>query len=75
MSEQATIVGDVAYRLGDGPMQQIPKGPVAFEVATSDVTISWGDGETRESTAIPRGEFNRYVQEKAIRLEAGQTVT
>ena len=70
MTEHATIVGTVEYRLGDGPNCEIPKGPVSFELGPNDVTLSWGDGETRESTAIPRTDFSRYVVEKAIELQA-----
>lgn len=71
MSAQATIVGTVEYRLGDGPMQEIPKGPVEYDVAITDVTLTWSDGDTREATAIPRADFSRYVSENAIQLEAG----
>lgn len=70
MAEHATIVGHVEYRLGDGPKHEIPKGPVEFELDTTDVSLSWGDAETRESAAIPRSEFSRYVLEEAIQLDA-----
>jgi hypothetical protein len=70
MTEHATIVGTVEYRLGDGPNREIPKGPVSVELSTNDVTLTWGEGETRESTAIPRTEYSRYVVEKAIELRA-----
>jgi len=69
MAEHATITGHVEYRLGDGPTHEIPTGPVEFELDTTDVTLTWGEGESRESAAIPRTEFSRYVVENAIRLD------
>ncbi len=67
-TEHATIVGTVEYRLGDGPKEEIPKGEVIYELGVDDVTLTWGEGEDHQSTAMPRTEFSRYVVEKAIVL-------
>ena len=62
----ADIRGTVEYRLGDGPLCSVPKGPVEVETAGNDVTLSWGSGQTRQSAAIPASDFSRYVASKAI---------
>jgi hypothetical protein len=62
----AEVRGDVEYRLGDGPLCLVPKGQIEIDTAANDVTLSWGNGETRQSTAIPAGDFSRYVVSKAI---------
>jgi hypothetical protein len=62
----ATIRGTVEYRLGDGPLCSVPKGPVEVETAGNDVTLSWGNDETRQSAAIPASDFSRYVAGKDI---------
>lgn len=62
----ADIKGIVEYRLGDGPLCSVPQGPVEIETGANDVTISWGNDETRQSAAIPAGDFSRYVADKAI---------
>jgi hypothetical protein len=69
MSRQARITGKVEYREGDGPMIVIRPGPCEVEEGDLDVTISWVDGETHGSTAIPKPDFERYVARKAIELD------
>lgn len=68
MAKAARIVGNVSYREGDGPSVAIRRGPVEITETELDVTISWTDGETRGSTAIPLGDFKRYVAKKDIVL-------
>jgi hypothetical protein len=65
-SARADVRGTVEYRLGDGPLCSVPKGPIEIETAENDVTLSWGSGDTRQSAAIPAGDFSRYVASKAI---------
>lgn len=64
----AQVQGDVEYRLGDGPLETVPRGDVELDVGIGDVTLSWGSDETRQSAAIPSADFKRYVAEKAIVL-------
>jgi hypothetical protein len=69
MARQARIVGNVTYREGDGPQIPIRPGPCEIVESEQDVTISWTDGETHGSTAIPLSDFKRYVAKKDIVLE------
>lgn len=70
MSRSAHIVGLVEYREGDGPAIVIRPGPCEVEQTAQDATISWVDGESRGSAAMPIGDFNRYLQSHAIRFAA-----
>jgi len=67
------IVGKVEYREGDGPKVLIRPGPVDLALTATDVTLSWTDGETRGSAAMPLTEFTRYRHEGAIVYEPAQT--
>lgn len=68
MSKKARITGEVVYREGDGANIVIPSGPCEFEETAQDVTLSWIDGDTRGSTAIPLADFKRYVTTCAIQV-------
>jgi hypothetical protein len=72
MSQHAIIRGEVNFRAGDGPLIPIPDGPVEMELADDSVTFGWLDADgTRESAAIPRDEYERYLKEGSIRLVNG----
>ena len=62
MSQQATVRGTVVYRLGDGPACEVPKGPVEVDRSPQDVTLSWQVEDVRQSAAIPRADFARFVE-------------
>jgi hypothetical protein len=68
MARQARIVGTVTYREGDGSSIAIRPGACEIVESEQDVTISWVDGDTRGSTAIPLTDFKRYVATKHIVL-------
>ena len=68
MPQQARVVGKVEYRQGDGPTATIRPGPVEVETTATDATLSWTEGETHGSAAIPIHDFNRYVSKGAIEL-------
>jgi hypothetical protein len=68
MAKQARIRGRVEYREGDGPTMPIPTGPCEIEETELDATISWVDGNTRDSAALPIADFRRYVKTKAIEI-------
>jgi hypothetical protein len=70
MSQPAHITGKVEFREGDGASMTIPPGPCEVEVTPLDVTISWVDGETHGSAAMPVSDFKRYVANHAIELDA-----
>jgi hypothetical protein len=50
----------------------IPQGPVEFQESEFDVTLSWAEGDTRGSTAMPLSDFQRYLASRAITVEGGQ---
>jgi len=68
MSKKARVNGKIEYREGDGMNLAIPRGPVEIDETILDVTISWVDGETHGSTAIPLADFKRHVADKAIEV-------
>ena len=69
-SKQGRVVGKVTYREGDGAQMVIRTGPCEITVTNLDVTISWTDGDTRGSTAMPLAEYTRYLTSGAIELDA-----
>ena len=68
MTQQAEVTGKVEYRQGDGPTATIRPGPVEVETTPTDATLSWSDGETHGSAAMPIQDFRNYVAEGAIEL-------
>lgn len=70
MTQRAQVQGPVDYRLGDGPLQRVPRGEIEIEVGEADVTLSWDQDETRQSTAMPKADFARYLAAKAIVVDA-----
>lgn len=72
MTQQGRIVGTVEFRPGDGPKMPIPQGRVEIDLSRADATLSWTDGQTHGSAAMPLAEFRRYVAEGAIELPGGR---
>lgn len=70
MTHSAHITGKVEYREGDGPNITIRPGPCEVEETELDATISWTDGESRGSAAMPLADYRRYVSSKAIQIVA-----
>lgn len=70
ITHPGSIRGKVEYRQGDGPNIVIRPGLVAVQLTTNDATLSWDDGETRGSAAMPIGDFRNYVKQGAIKLDA-----
>ncbi len=72
MAQTAEVVGTVEYREGDGAALRIRKGPIQVITTELDATLSWDDdaagGETRGSTALPLTDYQRFVDEGAIRV-------
>ncbi|HSI56243.1 MAG TPA: hypothetical protein VLA16_01720 [Ideonella sp.] len=66
MAKTAQIVGTVTYREGDGPEILIRPGLCEVDVNELDVTLTWSDGDTHGSTAMPTGDFQRYLTTQAI---------
>lgn len=55
------IRGPLTYREGDGVEIEIPLGPCEIEVTELDATITWVDGDSHGSAAIPLTDYARYV--------------
>ncbi len=70
MSQSARIVGKVEYREGDGPNINIRPGPCQVEETALDATISWTDGDTHGSAAMPLADYRGYLSSKDIQLLA-----
>jgi hypothetical protein len=69
MIKVARISGKVEYREGDGPNITIRPGPCEVEETGQDATISWSDGDTRGSAAMPMADFRHYVASQAIQID------
>lgn len=67
-TEQATVTGEVRFRMGDGPMRTVPPGPVALTLTATDATLSWTTDDTAQTAALPIHEFNRMVRDGALKL-------
>lgn len=70
MTQSAQIQGTVETRQGDGATFVIRPGPVQVQTTASDATLSWTDGETHGTAAMPIANFHAYVLQGAIRLHA-----
>ena len=69
MINSARIIGKVEYREGDGPNITIRQAPCQVEEGQLDATISWTDGDSRGSAAIPIDACRRYVSNKVLVVE------
>ncbi len=69
-TQPGRISGTVEYREGDGPMIAIRHGAVGVQLTATDATLSWTDGDTRGSAAMPINIFRNYVSLGAIKLDA-----
>lgn len=67
---QAYVIGTVEYREGEGPMLTIPPGAIEVETTATDAVLSWSDGATRGSGAMPYANFCQYVAHGAIRVDS-----
>ena len=70
MTQSAQVRGKVEYREGDGTNIVIRPGPVEVETTPTDATLSWTDGETHGSAAIPIADFRNYVTKGLITLHS-----
>jgi hypothetical protein len=69
MTKSARITGKVEYREGDGANITIRPGPCEVEVTDLDATVSWTDGDSHGSAAIPIANFRSYIASKAIQID------
>ena len=64
--QQAQVRGRLTYREGDGVEMVVPPGPCEVDVTELDATLSWTDGDTHGSTAIPLADYRRYLVEGQV---------
>jgi hypothetical protein len=74
MIKKARITGKVEYREGDGANITIRPGPCEVDETELDATISWTDGDSRGSAAMPISDYRRYVASHAIQMDGTQAV-
>ena len=67
----ARIAGPVEFRAGDGPQLKIPEGNCQVLMADDSVVLTWAEGGQSLTAAIPKIEFDRYIEEGAIVLGRG----
>lgn len=68
MTQRAQILGKVTYREGDGVHIVIRPGAVEVQTTASDATLSWTDGASHGSAAMPLGDFRAYLAQGLITL-------
>ena len=67
--KRGQIRGKLTYREGDGMDMLIPEGPCEMEITALDVTLTWVDGETHGSTAIPLSDYHQHVMDGSLVVE------
>jgi hypothetical protein len=67
--KHARIIGKVEYREGDGTNIAIRLGPCEVVETALDVTISWTDGDTNGSAAIPLDDYRLHLANHAIEVD------
>jgi hypothetical protein len=71
MEANARINGQVDYRAGDGPLLRVPLGPCTVELGADSAVLSWDEEGKAMSTAIPRVDYDRFVDEGRIVMRGG----
>lgn len=69
MTKSAHITGKVEYREGDGANLRIRPWPCEVDETPLDATISWTDGDSHGSAAMPIADFRSYIASKAIWID------
>ena len=72
MIQTAHITGNVEYREGDGANIRIRIGQCEVEETELDATISWTDGDSHGSAAIPIADYRRHIASGAIQLDGSK---
>jgi hypothetical protein len=67
----ARIAGPVEFRAGDGPQLKIPEGNCQILMADDSVVLTWTENGQSLTAAIPKIEFDRYIEDGAIVLGRG----
>jgi len=66
----ARITSKVEFRAGDGPLLEIPEGDCQVIVDGDSAVLTWTDDGQPLTAAIPKIEFDRFIESGAIVLGA-----
>jgi hypothetical protein len=66
----ARIAAPVEFRAGDGPMLKIPKGNCQVIMDDDSAVLTWAEDGQPLTAAIPKIEFDRFIESGAIVLGA-----
>lgn len=69
MTQTARITAEVKYREGDGASIAIRLGPCEIVETALDATISWRDGDSHGSAAIPLADYRSHLARRAIQID------
>jgi len=64
----AHITAPVEFRAGDGPLLTIPQGDCQVIIDGDTAVLTWLDDGQPLTTAIPKIEFDRFIESGAIVL-------
>ncbi|MDR0225131.1 MAG: hypothetical protein LBI66_01815 [Burkholderiaceae bacterium] len=69
---QATITGTVQHRVGDGPLEDIPRGTqVQVDTAIGSYVLSWTQEDQPITVSLAKREFELYVDTGEIEVREG----
>lgn len=66
----ARIAAPVEFRAGDGPLLTIPEGDCQVIVDGDSAVLTWIEDGQPLTAAIPKIEFDRFIESGAIVLGA-----
>lgn len=66
----ARIASQVEFRAGDGPLLEIPEGNCQVIIDGDSAVLTWTEDGQPLTAAIPRIEFDRFIESGAIVLGA-----
>ena len=67
MAANAQVITSIEFRAGDGPLIEIPAGPIEVQVGADSAVLSWGEGNSAQTAAIPLDEYERFEREGRIK--------
>lgn len=69
---RARITGNVQHRVGDGPLEDIPRGTeVKVDTAIGSYVLSWSQEEQPITVSLAKREFELYVDTGEIEVFEG----
>ena len=66
---RATVTGNVQHRVGDGPLEDIPRGTeVKVDTAIGSYVLSWQAEDQPITVSLAKREFELYVDTGDIKV-------